>query len=130
MAQDDLNSFLAVAEDLKIKGLTQGEADGQPPPPAQSAKRAEARAPPAPPASLAASQEEEDIQEVPPVPVKTEPLATAGVVAETDDGSYAEYEEYEGYDDDPAYDDNGLLLAPGCDGNKGEETQLNMREGW
>ena len=126
IAQDDLNSFLAVAEDLQIKGLTQAESDTKPRPPAESSKRAQSLAAPPPPpppapASLAACQEEEDIQEVPPVPVKTEPGALAGVVAETDDGSYAEYEEYAGYEDDPGYDDNGLLLAPGCDGNKGED---------
>lgn len=32
VAQDDLNSFLAVAEDLKIKGLTQNEGGGAPTP--------------------------------------------------------------------------------------------------
>ena len=135
IAQDDLNSFLAVAEDLKIKGLTQGEGESQPAPPAESAKSSLHRsrsqrvplAPPPPPASLPASQsqeeEEEDIQEVPPLPVKTEPGALPGVVAEMDDGSYGgeEYAEYDGYEDDPGYDDNGLLLAPGCDGNKGED---------
>ena len=30
VAQDDLNTFLAVAEDLKIKGLTQNEDEGDP----------------------------------------------------------------------------------------------------
>ena len=55
--------------------------------------------------------------------MKTEPGALAGVVvAETDDGRYdEEYAEYEGYEDDPGYHDNGVLLAPGCDGNKGED---------
>ena len=58
--------------------------------------------------------------------MKTEPGALAGVVvAETDDGRYDEeyagYAEYEGYEDDPGYDDNGGLLAPGRDGDKGED---------
>ena len=126
IAQDDLNSFLAVAEDLKIKGLTQGEADSQPAPPAESSKSSYQRsqrvqAPPPPPAASLAATQDEDIQEVPPLPVKTEPPALAGAVAETDDGSYEEYADYDGYGDDPGYDDNGLLLAPGCDGNKGED---------
>ena len=132
IAQDDLNSFLAVAEDLKIKGLTQGETD--PAPPTESTKsslhRSQRSQKPyvptaAPSVSLPASQQQqEDIQEVPPLPVKTEPAAQAGVLA-ADDGSYggeecAEYAEYDGYEDDPGYDESGLLLAPGSDGNKGE----------
>ena len=134
IAQDDLNSFLAVAEDLKIKGLTQAEGETERAPPAESSKSTshrnqrsqKPRVPPPPPATLPASlpASQEDIQEIAPLPVKTEPVGLAGVVAE-DDGSYGgeaeEYAEYDGYEDDPGYDDTGLLLAPGSDGNKGEE---------
>ena len=129
IAQDDLNSFLAVAEDLKIKGLTQGESESKPGPTPESSKQNLQRTPAPPPRHLPASlpvSQEDDIQEVPPLPVKTEPGALAGVVvAETDDGRYDEeyagYAEYEGYEDDPGYDDNGGLLAPGRDGDKGED---------
>eukprot|EP00092_Neocalanus_flemingeri_P007010 GFUD01007571.1.p1 GENE.GFUD01007571.1~~GFUD01007571.1.p1 ORF type:complete len:367 (-),score=83.46 GFUD01007571.1:1-1062(-) len=100
VAQEELNSFLAVAEDLRVKGLTQNRADipktkaehySQPrsitlpkthqrPPnqdPAPPPKRSRpAPAAPAPPSTLSSSHfspqgMEDDVQEV--VPVKTEP---------------------------------------------------------
>ena len=87
VAQEELNSFLAVAEDLKVKGLTQNKAETlraeapkpravprdpprtDPPPP----KRPRPAQPPASRAVPASyHQEDDDIQEV--VPVKTEPV--------------------------------------------------------
>ena len=87
VAQEELNSFLAVAEDLRVKGLTQNQSGSlssrpketystskpqqdipkvrAPPDPAPPPKRSR----PTPPTSY--SQDDDDIQEV--VPVKTEP---------------------------------------------------------
>jgi len=85
VAQEELNSFLAVAEDLRVKGLTQNQSGPsartketystpkpqdipkvRAPDPAPPPKRSR----PAPPVS-SYSQDDDDIQEV--VPVKTEP---------------------------------------------------------
>jgi len=87
VAQEELNSFLAVAEDLRVKGLTQNQSGSSssrpketystskpqqdipkvraPPDPTPPPKRSR----PTPPTSY--SQDDDDIQEV--VPVKTEP---------------------------------------------------------
>jgi len=80
VAQEELNSFLAVAEELRVKGLTQGpnansskpKADSRPPRP---------RSPPAQQRSVSpvhkrqrASAQDDDIQEVVQVPVKAEPV--------------------------------------------------------
>jgi len=80
VAQEELNSFLAVAEELRVKGLTQGpnansskpKADSRPPRP---------RSPPAQQRSVSpvhkrqrASAQDDDIQKVVQVPVKAEPV--------------------------------------------------------
>ena len=101
VAQEELNSFLAVAEDLKVKGLTQNSSEKstnsskdrldlpskkhirEPPAPATShvpipTKRCHPAAPPpaqdfkATPPAPPYHQDDDEIQEV--VPVKTEPL--------------------------------------------------------
>ena len=89
VAQDELNSFLAVAEELRVKGLTQNNSGGgksnhsapkSPPPSKSSASRPSDTAPPPKrqrptpppaPAATAAIPDDDDIQEV--VPVKSEP---------------------------------------------------------
>jgi len=96
VAQEELNSFLAVAEELQVKGLTQNNSPSnsntksEPPPAAVPRPRPPPRepeaAPPAPkrarpvPAAPAPSQpayqpsQPDDIQEITPLPVvKTEP---------------------------------------------------------
>merc|ERR1712142_1371106 len=85
VAQEELNSFLAVAEDLRVKGLTQNQSgpsartkETYPTPKPQDIPKIRApdpapppkRSRPAPPVS-SYSQDDDDIQEV--VPVKTEP---------------------------------------------------------
>jgi len=85
VAQEELNSFLAVAEDLRVKGLTQNQSgpsartkETYPTPKPQDIPKVRApdpapppkRSRPAPPVS-SYSQDDDDIQEV--VPVKTEP---------------------------------------------------------
>ena len=92
VAQEELNSFLAVAEDLKVKGLTQNNSESKsanirgeknkpkihspakPPDPVLQPKRP--RQPPQQPIPSAAPKyqlPEDDIQEV--VPVKSEPVS-------------------------------------------------------
>jgi len=90
VAQEELNSFLAVAEDLKVKGLTQSNNSkaAPPPPPAPPSRPPAAPRPRSPPrhSSPAPTKRprpspqqhnypDDDIQEVEPV-VKTEPIAT------------------------------------------------------
>lgn len=91
VAQDDLNSFLAVAEELRVKGLTQNNSGAPSEPPKQSAPPARRRPsedqhaptapkrprplpprpqPPAPPQQV---EDDDEIQEF--VPVKSEPVA-------------------------------------------------------
>merc|ERR1719186_2225058 len=90
VAQEELNSFLAVAEDLRVKGLTQNQSgssssrakDSYSAPKAQEIPKARPpdrepapppkRSRPTPPVpSYSTAQDDDDIQEV--VPVKTEP---------------------------------------------------------
>jgi len=82
VAQEDLNSFLAVAEELRVKGLTQGpntnsstsKSDSRPAPPSRP------RSPPAQHSSTPVQKRariptnDDDIQEVAQVPVKSEPV--------------------------------------------------------
>jgi len=82
VAQEDLNSFLAVAEELRVKGLTQGpntnsstsKSDSRPAPPSRP------RSPPAQHSSTPVQKKarvstiDDDIQEVAQVPVKSEPV--------------------------------------------------------
>jgi len=92
VAQEELNSFLAVAEDLRVKGLTQNNSSSEakpkseppkisrPPPPREPQERDPVPPPKRPrptPPTIAVSQQsyhqedDDDIQEV--VPVKSEP---------------------------------------------------------
>jgi len=89
VAQEELNSFLAVAEDLRVKGLTQNQSGHQqssskqltsyqqsrsPPPVSKTLLRSTEREPPPPPKRSRpppAVQDDDDIQEV--VPIKSEP---------------------------------------------------------
>ena len=150
MAQDDLNSFLAVAEDLRVKGLTQGSGSADnstskqkseptkyPPP----VRPRESQMPSEPPSkkSRAAPPEvasyDDDIQEV--LPVKSEPGAapTAGASHyDTQDQNQVALEEQydESYDYGQygeAYDDGSGMIDPNtglplqtADGNKGESS--------
>jgi len=136
VAQEELNSFLAVAEELRVKGLTQGNSSSSssqstsesakrdvpppvrprsPPPPIQrtssEANKRPRTLPPRP------QPEDDDIQEV--VPIKSEPrepVAAAPPVQQVEepvvqeDHSLAPYQEDEGagYEEDYGqYDDGG-----------------------
>ena len=139
VAQDDLNSFLAVAEDLRVKGLTQGSNNGggggggerpksepkhvpiRPREPQGSSEPPVKRSRPSVPAPATSSSsyqsyQDDDIQEV--VPVKAEPGSAAmapvmdnsGYVAADQSGAVApELEEEETYAEDN-YDDGGSDL--------------------
>ena len=83
VAQEDLNSFLAVAEELKVKGLTQShmEPTTPPPPPHKQARsrddKESLQPPPAkrgrPPNSAVNKQPPKVVYEPPPVPAEVLP---------------------------------------------------------
>ena len=146
VAQDDLNSFLAVAEDLRVKGLTQGSNNGGEKPKSEPTKPAPIRPPsepaakrprptPAPAPSSSFQSYDDDIQEV--VPVKSEPgtaataQATHYEAAAGQEHQVALEEQYdESYDygqyGEAGYDDGSGMIDPNtgmpiqaADGNKG-----------
>ncbi|XP_023339281.1 protein tramtrack, beta isoform isoform X8 [Eurytemora carolleeae] len=144
VAQDELNSFLAVAEELRVKGLTQNNSgstkkeNSAPKSPPSKSRASESAAPapkrprPNPPAP--AFIQDDDIQEV--VPVKSEPRDIASVPSDpysnntaiatsnqhqlqTEEDAYEDnYEDYEGYDQ--SYDSTMMDPNMTGDGNKGE----------
>jgi len=80
VTQDDLNGFLAVAEELKVKGLTQNDQNNSgersKPPPKPSREPPDIKE--SPPIKRARVQQprNDDIQEISvPIPVKTEPVS-------------------------------------------------------
>jgi len=130
VAQEELNSFLAVAEDLKVKGLTQNSSDtqrkagsfttepqqprlqdrpihpGPSPQPKRPGPPPPSRTPKATPTSAYSPQEEDDIQEV--VPVKSEPLP---VPIETPPNHYTTMAE-QTYTDNTQQHQEGILADP------------------
>jgi len=131
IAQQDLNSFLAIAEDLKVKGLTQGKEGAQsnterPKSPLATSKPSQRSSnlmqPLLPPKDSkrprhepAKYEDEEEIQEV--VPVKTE----AGTIAMAMDEATYDGEGYEDYTyDDQHYEGVGAgAMIQGMDVPKG-----------
>jgi len=151
VAQEELNSFLAVAEELRVKGLTQNNQSGNnsssssKKEPFSAAPRPQAAAPrlpdPVPPpkkprpaaAPTYATHDDDDIQEVMPT-VKTEPLQAAAVAPEPyqqqeQGGQLQQVDDGMGYDEE-GYEDYGQYGAEGgyegtlvdADGNKGDFT--------
>merc|ERR1712126_179539 len=145
VAQEELNSFLAVAEELRVKGLTQnnqgrevkqGPAAPKPrvPPPAPLTSSTPAAPPPAKRPRPAPVPEplDDDIEEV--VPVKTEPRETlqqGGREPVVDEGALQQYgaeAEAEAYEDYGQYEeqgygaaDNQVMATSVQDGNKGTD---------
>jgi len=136
VAQEELNSFLAVAEDLRVKGLTQNNTGTSqrkesptpkraPPEPIPPPKRPRPLPPQAPP------PEDDDIQEVMPS-VKSEPRDLSATnqqsyPAQPDVGhqSLAQVEEYaeEAYEEDYGQYEDGaesyaMMGQAGAEGNK------------
>jgi hypothetical protein len=145
VAQEELNSFLAVAEDLKVKGLTQSNSSKNSSSPAAPLPTARPPAPPRPrsPPRLASSPApkrprplpphnyDDDIQEVEPPVVKTEPVAAEptvqhaytpgqeGALAHMEEGgAYEDSYDYGGYEDEEGYGE-GAMVGPGGEQNKG-----------
>jgi len=150
VAQEELNSFLAVAEELRVKGLTQNNQSGNnsssssKKEPFSAAPRPQAAAPrlpdPVPPpkkprpaaAPTYATHDDDDIQEVMPT-VKTEPLQAAAAAPEPyqqqeQGGQLQQVDDGMGYDEE-GYEDYGQYGAEGgyegtlvdADGNKGSQ---------
>jgi len=145
VAQEELNSFLAIAEELKVKGLTQNgsssskssSSSGAAPTPSPSFHR------PAPPATSpqaskrprASPTSHIDLQIA---PVKCEPVALPTNTPDPSDTvnpsmymeEYAGYEE--GYDDNSeevSYDDSAIVHgAQNADGNKEHVLDLDLDE--
>ena len=149
VAQEDLNSFLAVAEELQIKGLTNrdnaGNETGSSSNNAGSARKTVTSTPrvrpapessqtppvkkvrrssPAPVASMTSSNNETEVKEV--VNIKDDPEAMASTSAVNPEEAGAEFgaedydESYDGY-----YEDDGTEISgagDGADGTKGRHT--------
>ncbi|XP_023339309.1 protein tramtrack, beta isoform isoform X34 [Eurytemora carolleeae] len=150
VAQDELNSFLAVAEELRVKGLTQNNSgstkkeNSAPKSPPSKSRASESAAPapkrprPNPPAP--AFIQDDDIQEV--VPVKSEPRDIASVPSDpysnntaiatsnqhqlqTEEDAYEDnYEDYEGYDQ--SYD--STMMDPNMTGDGNKDLESVTRE--
>ena len=148
VAQEDLNSFLAIAEELRVKGLTQnnGSSNNQnqqstaskPTPPLpktlplpKPSPRPSPQMDPVPPPKrprppAAVAEEDDDIQEV-VVPVKAEPqpyqAETSHALAPHEEAlvQYGEegYEDYGQYEGEEGAYDTSMV---GMDGNKGKRT--------
>lgn len=137
VAQEDLNSFLATAEELEVKGLTQTNdketktlrrTDKSRPPAVSNTHKHISKSDPVthgPPQT----QEDDDIQEV--VPIKTEPSsAMAGDTGAEGVVAMAQEEQQEDYEDtgeygDYSYEETGASYSYSSgenlqDGNKGE----------
>merc|ERR1719222_1126542 len=154
VAQEELNSFLAVAEELRVKGLTQNQSSKKQessfpaPSPKLAPSRIPDREPPPPPKRprptpvLQSNQhslpppEDDDIQEV--VPVKSEPREAPLVQqhqappASQEMYSHAlqaaeegEYGGEEQYEDYGQYEGEGYDAQEGGDGNKGHLARVN-----
>jgi len=153
VAQEELNQFLAVAEDLRVKGLTQGNSSSDSKPKSEAKPRSvpvelpppkRQRTAPAPAVSSASfhHQDDDEIQEV--VPVKSEPAGAdnSGYVADEggQQGTVALEDAYneEGYDygqyGEGGYDDGSGMIDPntgmpleGADGNKDVNSEILKR---
>jgi len=153
VAQEELNSFLSVAEELRVKGLTQGNNSTSDSKPKSEQKPAQSRSiptelpPPKRPRPAPAQSssyqsptvDDDDIQEV--VPVKSEPgggiaADNSGYVGDQGAGAVALDDTYadENYDygayGEAGYDDGSGMIDPntglplaGADGNKGSDIE-------
>jgi len=116
IAQDDLNSFLAVAEELKVKGLTQNQSENSKPLRTSETKNISKIATPhqkiVPKLAPTPRPADDDIQEI--LPVKSEPgtaatqrddFYAAGTGHDNQLAEYGEesYETYDEYDADQSY---------------------------
>ena len=137
VAQEELNSFLAVAEDLKVKGLTQnGPTKTSQPLPSPSFQRP---APSPPPAKRSRHSPAPAVPlDLQIAPVKAEPPTPAPATPDNPEVNPSMYmEEYggyeEGYEDtaeEMSYDDTPLAhSAQSADGNKGNQEDGDHDDG-
>ena len=135
MAPEELNNFLLIAEELKVKGLTQGgeSGGGQ-----KRSKSPSTRPSSSVPAKRPRQQqqerheEEDDIEEV--LPVKTEPSSSFtdnnlqhGQHLVNYDDNYEAGGEFGQYDDQQEYDASLVdYNQAGADGNKGTITYKKL----
>lgn len=116
IAQEELNSFLAVAEELQVKGLTQSESPKPSQP--QSIKSKAISRSRIPPVQKAIDIDNDvDIEEVPAV--KLEPDASNNAVASYDE----EYQDY--HDEEGADAGEGSMIYD----NSGTVSQVNFNAG-
>jgi len=138
VAQEELNDFLSIAEELRVKGLTQGggqQGTKRPKSPVSSKPSVPAAKRPRPPdpikqPQISAPEVDDDIQEV--LPVKTEPGASSSMtpavghlgqapgshLATYDEENYGEYSQFE---EQQEFDGSMVdFNQTGVDGNKGE----------
>jgi len=116
VAQEELNSFLAVAEDLRVKGLTQTQSAPHQSPNRTQLEKSSRTPPPAPrinhrppdrePSQISKRPRHisEEIQEV--VPIKSEPLAEPPQQV-YNEHAVSTYQEDTGYEDYGDYQDQG-----------------------
>ena len=104
VAQEQLNSFLHTAEDLKVKGLTQGGAAVQKP------QRREVAAP------LSNEPGDADVEEIQEIPVKVEAANTVAVDEDPLDAGYDYLDQDQSglqYDNFSSYDTHNMELDKG-----------------
>jgi len=151
VAQEELNDFLSIAEELRVKGLTQGggqQGTKRPKSPVSSKPSVPAAKRPRPPdpikqPQISAPDVDDDIQEV--LPVKTEPGASSSMtpavghlsqapgshLATYDEENYGEYSQFE---EQQEFDGSMVdFNQTGVDGNKDaivaaieEQIQMSM----
>jgi len=132
VAQEDLNSFLAVAEDLQVKGLTQGQSNtgskdsqarsdpkplSRPRPPPQSVPVKKAR----PVTPQVVQPVNDDVQEVAAPMVKVEPVHSQEQGAGDQHQQQGQYHEgaLQQLDEQGEYDESGYEDYSGYDGGSG-----------
>jgi len=147
VAQEELNDFLSIAEELRVKGLTQGggqQGTKRPKSPVSSKPSVPAAKRPRPPdpikqPQISAPEVDDDIQEV--LPVKTEPGASSSMtpavghlgqapgshLATYDEENYGEYSQFE---EQQEFDGSMVdFNQTGVDGNKDYNEMIAQLEG-
>jgi len=141
VAQEELNSFLAVAEDLKVKGLTQNNstpsapkrARSPPPPPTrqidkEQIKRARPTPAPAPVSSYSGGQEDDDeIQEV-VESVKQEPREAPVVADNSIVQQQQQHQQHQLQPQEMVADDQALASYSGYEEDYGQYEEQGMEQ--
>jgi len=140
VAQEELNSFLSIAEELKVKGLTQNNGSENSQSPSPKPSREHRREPPEPKTpqqkrarppqqapqpsfhqTMSDPMPEAELRDVEEIAmVKSEPVGGGATEQQVAEADYMEsYENYEGYEEEEGSYDGALLASGGgVDGNK------------